>query len=82
MPECDVGENNREIVYDQPWLKFAIPTSKNGFENCVRNAPINSTTTNDYQCSANLFNTSKQIPCKEFVYKTDEINIQTEVKSD
>lgn len=77
MPECDLSENNREISYDQPWLKYAIPQTNNGFENCLRYAPIHNSST--YQCDANRFDTSKTIRCTEFIYTTDEINVQTEV---
>lgn len=80
MPECDVGDSNREIIYDQPWLKYVIPRTSNDYENCVRYAPLksnNSSTTN--QCGADRFNTSRHIGCTEFIYKTDETNIQTEV---
>lgn len=79
VPECDVGDNNRVISYDQPWLSYAIPTTSNGYENCLRFAPI-ATTTDGQQCSADRFNTSKQIACTEFVYTTDETNVQTEVR--
>lgn len=80
MPECDIGENNRDIIYDQPWLSYAIPPSKDGFDNCVRYAPKNaSTAASGYECSADLFDTSKTIKCSEFVYTSDENNIQTEV---
>lgn len=80
MPNCDVGENNREIIYDQPWLMYAIPTSKHGFESCYHYARNDSFSGNENQCSRDLFNTSNRIECTEFVYKTDEINVQTEVK--
>lgn len=79
VPECDVGDNNRAIIYDQPWLKYAIPTIKNRYENCVRYAPINASTTNEHQCTPDLFDTSKLIECTEFIYTTDETNVQTEV---
>lgn len=79
VPECDVGENNREIIYDQTWLKDAIPTSENGFENCFRYAPNNSSTPNVHKCDRDQFDTNRQIQCTEFVYKTDETNVQTEV---
>lgn len=79
MPSCDVGDNNREISYDQPWLKYAIPSSKNGFESCVYYARNNSFAENESQCSRELFNKSNEIKCTEFIYKTDEINVQTEV---
>lgn len=74
-----MDENNREIVYDQPWLKYAIPTSKSGYESCVHYAKNDSFIGNENQCDHDLFNTSNQIQCTEFVYKTDEVNVQTEV---
>ncbi|XP_055297915.1 organic cation transporter protein-like [Sitodiplosis mosellana] len=77
VPECDVGDNNREISYDQPWLKYAIPHSSNGYENCVRYAPINSSASS-HECNINNFNSLKQIKCDEFIYTTDESNVQTE----
>lgn len=85
MPECDVAENSREIVYDQPWLHFAIPTKNGKFDSCVRYAPINrngpSALFNDTdQCNPDSFNTSSTVPCTEFVYASDEKNIQTEVR--
>lgn len=81
VPECDVGDNNRDISYEQPWLKYAIPQSSNGYgyDNCVRYAPINSSTISPHECDINNFNTLKQIKCTEFVYTTDETNVQTEV---
>lgn len=77
VPECDVSDNNRDISYNQTWLKYAIPQINNGYENCVRYAPINSSIGN--QCNDDSFNTSKQIPCEGFIYASDEINVQTEV---
>lgn len=80
MPECDVGDDNRKIDYDQPWLNYAIPSTNNGYENCHRYEPIYElSTSNKQQCRPELFNTSKLIKCIEFVYKTDETNVQTEV---
>ncbi|XP_031627744.1 uncharacterized protein LOC116343679 [Contarinia nasturtii] len=77
ITECDVGDNNRKISFDQAWLKYAIPSTKSGFEKCVRYAPINSVTSN--KCDANSFNTSRIIGCTEFIYATDEMNVQTEL---
>lgn len=80
MPNCDGDVNNRELNYVQPWLKYAIPSTDTGFESCSYYAPNTSFTSNVLpQCSRNYFNKSKQIHCTEFVYKTDETNIQTEV---
>ncbi|XP_031637755.1 solute carrier family 22 member 7-like, partial [Contarinia nasturtii] len=76
VPECDFGDNNREISYNQTWLEYAIPKTQNGYENCVRYESIQSSTANT--CDVNSFNTSKQIECTEFIYATDELNIQTE----
>lgn len=87
MPECEIGKNNREIPFNQSWLLSAIPaTSNDNIENCVRYTPImeqNSNTSTDkqtHQCSENLFNTSQTTECSEFIYASDERNIQTEVK--
>lgn len=82
MPECDIGVDNREIGYDQPWLQKAIPSTNGQLESCVRYVPKNQTTTlfvENTECSADLFNTSQQIQCSEYIYSTDERNIQTEV---
>lgn len=87
IPECDVENENREIGYDQFWLKYAIPKSKDGFEKCVRFAPNKSAEWHvlderelDVQhCSRQQFDTSEQIRCTEFIYRTDERNVQTEV---
>lgn len=85
VPECDVGENNREIVYEQPWLRNAIPIIDNSdgkLNSCARYAPLmqnDSTELSLAKCSIDMFNTSEQIECSEFVYATDEKNIQTEV---
>lgn len=82
VPECDVGENNRDIVYDQTWVGSAIPKMPNGkFKNCVRYAPIgNVTEAFSNKCSADMFNTSAEIACSEFIYASDERNLQTEVR--
>lgn len=83
IPECDFGENNREIEYDQPWLRSAIPTQSNGkLKNCLRYAPIskNETVTIRTGCSADMFNTTVEMTCSEFIYSSDEKNIQTEVR--
>lgn len=83
MPECDFGDDNREIEYDQPWLKHAIPSTNGQLESCVRYVPKNQTTTlfaENMLCSANLFNSSQRIQCSEYIYSTDERNIQTEVQ--
>lgn len=81
MPECDVdGVNNRDLVYNQQWLRYAIPFNDGKYDNCYRYAPTHSTiTTGSGQCSADMFNTSMKIACTEFVYASDERNIQTEV---
>lgn len=79
VPECDVGENNRDIPYNQKWVNFAIPTASNGkLKNCVRYASLDS---NDgsIQCAADKFNISEEIECTEYIYETNEKNMQTEV---
>lgn len=79
VPECDIGDNNREIPYNQQWVNFSIPTASNGkLKDCVRYAPIYSAGGN-IQCTADMFNASVEIKCSEFIYATDERNLQTEV---
>lgn len=79
VPECDVGENDREIAYDQPWLSSAIPYSNHKFDQCFRYAPKNFSTHQNGICSTEMFDNATKIPCTEFIYASDEINIQTEV---
>lgn len=82
MPECDaVGVNNRELTFNQPWLRYAIPSSDGQYDNCYRYAPTHSNTSGPGQCSTDMFDTSKKIACTEFVYASGERNIQTEVKN-
>lgn len=94
MPECDfIAENNRAIEFNQQWLNFSIPpdsTANNKIANCVRYAPVTDATTNNLttalpngtgQCTADSFNTMQTIECTEYVYASDERNIQTEVSS-
>lgn len=82
VPECDVGDG-RDIAYEQSWLRNAIPTMENGkLHNCARYAPLignSSAESSLEQCGSHMFNTSEQIECSDFVYATDENNIQTEV---
>lgn len=79
MPDCDVGNNNRDISYDQPWLHDAIPLTNGKFDSCSYFARKNTTIPN--QCTADMFDKSKRIQCTEFIYASDERNIQTEVES-
>lgn len=83
MPECEFGVNNRDLLYNQPWLSSAIPQLNEKFDNCYRYAPKNWTSTLlPGQCTADMFDSSKKIACNEYVYTTDEKNIQTEVRND
>lgn len=78
VPECDLADrNNRDLKYNQPWLKYAIPSTNDTIDKCHRYASINSTSID--RCDASRFDTTQQIKCTEFVYKTDEINLQTQV---
>lgn len=81
MPECEIGDNNRDIAYEQPWLNYAIPVKNDKFDNCFRYAPKNLTATPNESgiCSADMFDTSKKIACTEFIHASNEINLQTEV---
>lgn len=72
--------DNRKLEYHQPWLSFVIPSSNDTFENCYRYAPINTTLSADKnQCNSNQFDPTQKIKCAEYVYASDEINLQTEV---
>lgn len=76
--ECDLDGSNRDLEYQQPWLQNVIPMSSNDtIDKCHRYASLNST--QDGLCEASYFDTSKKLKCTEFVYKTNEINLQTEV---
>lgn len=86
MPECDIDGNDRDVPLDQPWLSLAIPSSNGKLNNCVRYAPIimNGSSTSPIgknQCNSDMFNTSLTIPCTENVYASDEMNVQTEVRT-
>lgn len=84
MPECDdITVSNHELGFDQPWLNFTVPPDSvpiKEVDGCVRYAPINAAQPNGVgQCTTDSFNTTHLIECTEFVYATDERNIQTEV---
>lgn len=78
VPECEASNNNRDLPFDQPWLHIAIPSKSEKLDNCFRYAPKNRTT-EPGKCTADMFDTSKRIACNEFIYASDEKNIQTEV---
>lgn len=82
MPECEVGDNNRELTFNQPWLSYAIPSENGKYDKCHRYAPksLTSTLNEPGKCSADMFDTSKQIECTEYIYASNEVNLQTEVK--
>lgn len=80
MPECDVGHaSNRDIQYDQPWLRYAIPLTNGKYDKCFRYAIKNQTSLETTQCDADKFNKYERMTCTEYVYASDEINVQTEV---
>lgn len=80
MPECETSDNNRGIPFNQTWLNNAIPIKNEKFENCLRFAPRNLTTIEAEKCSADMFDTTTKIECSDFIYASDEQNLQTEVK--
>lgn len=84
IPECELDKDGREVGYNQTWLQFAIPYSNGRVKNCVRYAPIvgNNTkfTSGKDQCDAHMFDKSREVECSEYVYSTDEKNLQTEVQ--
>lgn len=49
-------------------------------KNCMRYASIHENS-QSYECTSTSFNTSAEIECSEFIYATDEKNIQTEVQT-
>lgn len=74
------------LQYDQSWLSYAIPSKSDSFEKCFRYAPVNISENSESlienaQCDEKLFDTTKRIECTEFVYRTDEKNVMTEVRS-
>lgn len=80
MPECEDGKNNRDIIYDQLWLKNAIPTKDKKLESCYRFKPKNFTISEPpNQCTADMFDSTTKITCTEYIYASDENNLQTEV---
>lgn len=85
VPECELDKDGREVGYNQTWLQFAIPYSNGREKNCVRYAPLvgNNTkfTSGKDQCDAKMFDTTREVECSEYVYSTDEKNLQTEVKN-
>lgn len=82
MPECDISEtNNRDIRYDQPWLRHAIPSTNGKYDKCFRYAIKNQTSSEVNQCNADIFDNSTKIECTDYIYASDEKNIQTEVRA-
>lgn len=81
MPACDIAQTNnpRDIAYDQPWLRYAIPSTDGKFDKCFRYAIKNQTTFGLNQCNADMFDNSTKIECTKYIYASDEKNIQTEV---
>lgn len=81
MPGCDIGVDNREIPFDQLWLPNAIPSTNGRIDSCFRYALKNETNFGNVQCSAEMFDENVKIACSEYIYASDERNLQTEVKS-
>lgn len=81
VPECESGNNNRDLSYDQPWLKNAIPMENGKVNRCYRFAPKNKTITEpSNQCTADMFDSTTKIACTEYIYASNEMNLQTEVQ--
>lgn len=80
MPECEAGKSNRILPYNPPWLKNAIPFENGKIDRCHRFTPKNRTIMEPaHQCSADMFDPSTKIACTEYIYASDEKNVQTEV---
>lgn len=80
VSECDISANNREIQYDQPWLRYAIPQPNGKLSSCFRYAPISKNESSGFigECRPEMFDTSETVKCTEFIYTSDEKNVQTE----
>lgn len=78
VPECESGVDNRDIPYNQSWLRNAIPLKDGKLDMCSRYAPKNWITS---QCSADMFDVTTEISCTEYIHASDERNLQTEVKN-
>lgn len=76
VPECEFGMNNRDLPYNQSWLRHAIPSTNEKFDSCSRYAPKYWVTS---QCSADMFDAATEISCTEYIHASDERNLQTEV---
>lgn len=59
------------------WLNLSSPFLKDSDvpEKCERFEPINNSHDENNTCSADLFNHSKTVKCKEFVYEDGEVTI-------
>lgn len=77
MPECEFGVNDRDLPYNQSWLRHAIPTTNEKFASCSRYAPKDWITA---QCSEDMFDAATEITCTEYIHASDERNLQTEVR--
>lgn len=74
-----MSNNNGIVEFDQPWLSQAIPLSNRSFENCLRFEVNRSIPIESGQCLDSYFNRAQTRKCDDFVFKTDERNIQNEV---
>lgn len=82
VPECEFGVNNRDLMYSQSWLNNTIPQLDEKFDSCHRYAPMENLTSIELssdKCAAEMFDSSQRISCSEYIYTSDEKNIQTEV---
>lgn len=77
IPGCDQEPYN----FNQQWISNGIP-EKNGFpEKCIKYEqlliPDNAT-----ECyNSDIFNSSHQVKCNNFIYDTNELTLQNEVRS-
>lgn len=66
-------------MYNQSWLPYAIPAADGKYDKCSRYAIKNHTTFGMEQCNSAMFDNSTKIECTEYIYASDEKNVQTEV---
>lgn len=75
VPECDGLAGVAR--YDEPWVAYAIPWRSSRIQKCQRYASVNHTEVVADTCPRELFNQTIQ-QCDQFVFKTDEVNIERE----
>lgn len=70
------------LEYNTTWLQHAIPSSKAKLAKCQRYERRSGDVEQGDFCGEGAFNTSSIVDCGQsgFVYKTDDVSIQNEVR--